>query len=167
VGDFEQATGRDILQATLLTFAPGALFFNPSLAAFGAVAGGGGAGATGGSLSDVAIGTLTGIVVGPIAPSSGLVRLTFSSVASSLAGQTAVNIRRCQDPLNLSNINVPVALGAGAGALGGRLLGQAVGVTVRVSPDPFPNLFTAFGTITGEAIGGQGQGNSTNRCKGQ
>ena len=94
VGDFERATGKDILQAALLTLAPGTLFFNPSLAALGAVAGGGGAGATGGSLSDVAIGTVTGIVVGPVAPASGLVRLTLSSVASSLAGQTAVNLRR-------------------------------------------------------------------------
>ena len=164
VGDFERATGKDILQAALLTLAPGTLFFNPSLAALGAVAGGGGAGATGGSLSDVAIGTVTGIVVGPVAPASGLVRLTLSSVASSLAGQTAVNLRRCRDPLKLENISLPVTLGAGAGALGGRLVGQAVGLAVRVSPDPLPGLFTVFGAITGEAIGGQGQANTISRC---
>lgn len=115
-------------------------------------------------MSDVAVGMLTGIVVGPVAPSSGLVRLTFSSMASSLAGQTAVNVRRCRAPFNLANISLPVTLGAGAGALGGRLVGQAVGLAVRVSPDPFPSLLTVFGAITGEAIGGQGQTNTTNRC---
>jgi RHS repeat-associated protein len=101
--------------------ATGLYALNLAGAIYGGISGGVAGYFSSGTFEGVAAGAAAGALFGLINPLSGLVGTFTSGIGSSVAGQIATNLLKCQP---IGTINYPMAFFSGLAGVGGNLIGS-------------------------------------------